>query len=207
MLAIGLQFEFKSLQLLTAVPPPILTLLYKHYLNTRFANDFQYFLPQHDELSRAVIHSEEADMVGRKLEVRYDNPALENELITPMIHAKTVDYLQRILKGKIRQADLAHDIEKRSASTADKIGDVLGVTITPIHDVRHSSERVFFKLCSLLFLIRTNFSAIPFNTDVIVKGQATLTLLIQYSLLREVLPGASLMSMALHMKDIVTSPQ
>lgn len=146
MLAIGLQIEFKSLQLLAAVPPPILTLLYKHYLNTRFANDFQYFLPQHDELSRAIVHSEEADMVGRRLEIRYNYPGLENELITPMIHVKVMDYLQRILKGKVRQVDLSRDIEKRSASTtADKIGDVLGVTITPIHDVRHSLERgVFF---------------------------------------------------------------
>src|SRR6266540_3499365 len=128
MLAIGLQLEFKSLQLLIAGPPPILTLLYKYYLNTRFANDFHYFLPQHDELTRAVVHSEEVDMVERKLEVRYGHPALQNELTTPMIHAKAMDYLQG-LKGKFRQADLSRDIEKRSVSTtANKIEDV---PITP----------------------------------------------------------------------------
>jgi hypothetical protein len=129
-----LQNEFKSLQLVAAIPPLAFTLLFKLYLNQRFANDFQYYFPRHDEITRAIEYSEEADMAGRKLENRYDHPALNADLFTPLVHAKDMPVLHRLLKGKHREMDLTHETEQTSVSTKSMRFDD-GVNLIPVHEV------------------------------------------------------------------------
>ena len=126
-----MQVEFKSLQLVAATPPLAFTLLFKHYLNQRFANDFQYYLPRYEETTRAMEYSEEADMAGRKLEIRYDHPALNADLFTPLVHAKDMPSLHRLLKGKHKEMDLTREIEGTTESM--RIDD--GVHVIPVHDV------------------------------------------------------------------------
>jgi len=76
-------------------------------------------------------HSEETDMAGRKLEIRYDHPALNTDLFTPLFHAKDMPSLHRLLKGKHKEMDLARDIEVTTVD--DPLGT--GVQLIPIHEV------------------------------------------------------------------------
>ncbi|PPQ63045.1 hypothetical protein CVT24_005991 [Panaeolus cyanescens] len=95
-LTIGFQAQFKSLQFLASIPPLPALIVFKVYLNKRFANDFQYYVPRHEESTRAYFHSEEADIMGHKLESRYTNPALYSALQTPMVYKTTLRLLRRI---------------------------------------------------------------------------------------------------------------
>jgi hypothetical protein len=135
-----LQIEFKSLQLVAAIPPLAFTLLFKHYLNQRFANDFQYYLPRHEEITRAMVYSEEVDMAGRKLEIRYDNPALNADLFTPLVHAKDMPLLHRFLKGKHKETKFTRGVEETPVSAkAMRVDHTLGsgINLIPIHEVSH----------------------------------------------------------------------
>lgn len=116
--AIGLQDQFKSLQLIASLPPLLFLLLFKYYLNRRFANDFQYYLPRHEDLSRAIVHTEESDVGDNKLEQRYCHPALKAELYTPMIHSRALPLLRRLYKGKSNEEErvLTRGISKKSES-------------------------------------------------------------------------------------------
>jgi hypothetical protein len=67
-----------------AIPPFAFALLFKLYLNQRFANVIQYYLPRHEEDSRTVKYSEEADIAGHKLD-----------------HVKDMPVLHRLLKGNM----------------------------------------------------------------------------------------------------------
>ena len=141
--AIGFQFEFKSLQFLATIPPLLFLLLFKHYINKRFANDFQYYIPIFHELSRSIVHSGDADISANKLEERYRNPALQADLFTPMVHPQSMTSLQRIYSGKrgARDGDLARTIDMKSgfkaSSNAEPDDEVVeGVKFTPVYEVR-----------------------------------------------------------------------
>ncbi|KAF8967961.1 hypothetical protein BDZ97DRAFT_1916530 [Flammula alnicola] len=135
---IGLQVQFKTLQFLATIPPLPFMLLFKHYINKKFANDFQYYIPRHEELSRSIVHSEDADIAGNKLEQRYAHPALQAELFTPMVHTRMLPVLRRIYKGKISggEAFLTRGISKKSGKETDvKTEEVIeGVALTPINE-------------------------------------------------------------------------
>ena len=136
LLAVGLQIEFKSLQLVAATPPLAFTLLFKHYLKRRFSNDFEYYLPRHEEIARAMVYSDQADMAERKLEIRYDQPALDANLFTPLVHAKDMPVLHRLLKGKRKEMDRARETETISVSTKSmRDDDTFGVHLTPVDEV------------------------------------------------------------------------
>lgn len=136
LLAVGLQIEFKSLQLVAATPPLAFTLLFKHYLKQRFSNDFEYYLPRHEEITRAMLYSDQADMAERKLETRYDHPVLDANLFTPLVHAKDMPVLHRLLKGKNKEMNLARETETISVSTKSmREDDASGVHLTPVDEV------------------------------------------------------------------------
>lgn len=146
--AIGLQHQFKSLQFLASIPPLIITIIFKHYLNKRFANDFQYFLPHFEELARAIVHSEESDVVGRKLEVRYCHPALQlqTELQMPLVYPESLLLLRRSSRsGTDRHRDRSRGVDAEKAgsnSFRSAVGPeelVEGVTVTPVNEVSSPS--------------------------------------------------------------------
>ena len=119
------------MQFLATIPPLFVQFLFKYYMNRRFANEYQYFLPRHDELTRAIVHSEESDYGGQKLEARYDNPALHTTLYTPMIHAQMAPLLHRIF-GRRRTRDRG-DLARGVDSGEDKALE--GVQFTPVKEV------------------------------------------------------------------------
>ncbi|KAF9529707.1 hypothetical protein CPB83DRAFT_248554 [Crepidotus variabilis] len=148
---IGLQHQFESLQFLASIPPLIMTILFKQYINKRFANDFQYFLPHFEELARAIVHSEESDVVGRKLEVRYCHPALhlQTELQMPLVYPESLLLLRhnsRTGKDRHRNRSRGVDVEK---ARPNSLGSVVapeelveGVTVTPVNEVSSLSASV-----------------------------------------------------------------
>ena len=75
-------------------------------------------------------YSEEADMAGRKLDIRYDHPALNADLFTPLVHAKDMPPLHRLLKGKHKEMNLTREIERTTESMR-----IDGVHVIPVHDV------------------------------------------------------------------------
>ncbi|KDR75702.1 hypothetical protein GALMADRAFT_68331 [Galerina marginata CBS 339.88] len=131
--------QFKSLQFIASIPPLPVMLFFKHYLNRRFANDFQYYIPKYEELSRSIVHSEELDIGENKLEQRYGHPALQVELLTPMIHSRVIPLLRRIYKGKtshagrVRSRGIGNISDKAKTIEDDEVME--GVVFTPVHEV------------------------------------------------------------------------
>jgi len=101
LLAIGLQYQFRSLQWLSSVPPILIVFFYKIYINRSYVPVFNYFSPTEDEIAAAKIHSERADHKGNKLEKRFGHPALNSELFTPMLHKDMMPLLSQVYQGKI----------------------------------------------------------------------------------------------------------
>ena len=99
--AIGLQYQFKSLQWLSTIPPILIVIVFKIYVNRRFDSAFRYYNPTDEELRQAKVYSERADNKGNRLEKRFGHPALHAELFTPMLHLKMMPLLSQVYKGKI----------------------------------------------------------------------------------------------------------
>ena len=99
--AIGLQYRFSSFQWVSTVPPILIVLAYKIYINRTFLPLFQYFSPTEEELRQTQVHSERADHKGHRLEKRFGHPALHMDLFTPMLHAKMTPLLSQVYSGKI----------------------------------------------------------------------------------------------------------
>ncbi|TFK44887.1 hypothetical protein BDQ12DRAFT_702212 [Crucibulum laeve] len=102
-LTIGLQYKFKSLQWLSTVPPLLIIIIFKIFLKRKFDNDFRYYTPSEEDVSRAIVHSERADARAHKLEQRFGHPALHADLFTPMVHAKMMPLLKEVYQGRIHE--------------------------------------------------------------------------------------------------------
>lgn len=100
-LAIGLQFGFRSFRWIAAIPPIIFVIAFKLYTNRVFLPRFNYYIPTEDELRTAKVHSERADAKGNRLEKRFGHPSLHADLFTPMLHAKMMPLLSQVYSGKI----------------------------------------------------------------------------------------------------------
>ncbi|CAA7260523.1 unnamed protein product [Cyclocybe aegerita] len=147
---IGLQDQFRTLQFLASIPPFPATLFFKYYLTKRFADDFQYFTPRHEELTRAIIHSEDSDQGGNKLEQRYAHPCLQTELFCPMVHAKSLPLLRRMYKGKLKQDQriLTRGIEEKSPKREDVDSEEVleGITFTPVNENELQYDPMLYRL-------------------------------------------------------------
>ncbi|KAI0035460.1 DUF221-domain-containing protein [Vararia minispora EC-137] len=106
-LTIGLQYGWASFAWIATIPPFIMVILFKSYINRVFHRPFRYYVPTEEELRAAKIHSERADVKGNRLEKRFGHPALHAELFTPMLHANMMPLLADIYHGK-----LAHEQTK-----------------------------------------------------------------------------------------------
>jgi hypothetical protein len=62
--AIGFQYKFKSLIWLCTVPPILIVLAFKLYINRHFDRVFRYYIPSEEEVQQAKVHSERADNTG-----------------------------------------------------------------------------------------------------------------------------------------------
>ncbi|VDC00357.1 unnamed protein product, partial [Peniophora sp. CBMAI 1063] len=100
-LTIGLQYGWQSYAWVATIPPFVMVILFKIYINRVFHHRFRYYTPTEDELRVAKIHSERADIKGNRLEKRFGHPALHAELFTPMLHANMMPLLAEVYHGKI----------------------------------------------------------------------------------------------------------
>ncbi|TFK74590.1 DUF221-domain-containing protein [Pluteus cervinus] len=108
-LTIGLQYQFKSLQWIATIPPILMILAFKVYINRTFLPHFNYYNPTEAELREAKIHSERADHKGNRLEKRFGHPALHTDLFTPMLHARMMPLLSQVYSGKVARDEAKLD--------------------------------------------------------------------------------------------------
>ncbi|KAH9485088.1 hypothetical protein JR316_0001995 [Psilocybe cubensis] len=145
---IGLQNQFKSLQLVASIPPLVILLLFKFYLNRKFANNFQYHLPEHQEFSRAVARSQQSS-TSYNLEDRYCHPALKAVLFTPMIHSHALPILRRHYEGKGNENEkiLTRGVSKKSQNVKikgvnnDPIVDGVVFNVVPKYSLEYDPEQ------------------------------------------------------------------
>lgn len=100
-LTIGLQLGFRTFYWVATLPPIVLVLVFKAFIDRRFLNDFRYHIPSQDEIAQAKIHSQRSDASGNRLEKRFGHPALHSDLFTPMVHANMAHLLPQVYSGKI----------------------------------------------------------------------------------------------------------
>lgn len=139
-LAIGFQAQFKSLKFLATLPPILLTTLSKYYIDKWFANEFEYYTPDHTERSRSFVYSEKNDATENKLKQRYENPALYTRIFSPMIHAAMMSVLSRRFKDRSRSI-VTCDISDSEKAVSDSSTDAIleGTSITPVNEVRFAN--------------------------------------------------------------------
>ena len=100
-LTIGLQLGFRTFYWVATLPPIVLVLVFKAFIDRRFLNQFKYHIPSQDELAQAKVHSQRSDAHRNRLEKRFGHPALHSELFTPMVHANMAHLLPQVYSGKI----------------------------------------------------------------------------------------------------------
>ncbi|KAJ2917772.1 hypothetical protein MD484_g2683, partial [Candolleomyces efflorescens] len=101
-LTIGLQKGFMTFIWVSAVPPILLIVIFKIYINRVFVPAFRYFSPTPEEIAAAKVHSQGSDHRGNRLEKRFGHPSLHEELFTPSVHAEHMPLLAQIYSGKIK---------------------------------------------------------------------------------------------------------
>ena len=102
LLTIGLQLGFRTFYWVATLPPIVLVLVFKAFIDRRFLNEFKYHIPSQDELAQAKVHSQRADNTRNRLEKRFGHPALTSDLFTPMVHANMAHLLPQVYSGKIQ---------------------------------------------------------------------------------------------------------
>jgi hypothetical protein len=100
-LAIGLQYGWKSFAWVAGIPPFIIVILFKVYINRVFARPFRYYVPTEAEVRNAQVHSTRGDIKGNRLGKRFGHPALHAKLFTPMLHANMMPLLAQVYRGRI----------------------------------------------------------------------------------------------------------
>ncbi|KAI0251134.1 DUF221-domain-containing protein [Lactifluus subvellereus] len=101
LLTMGLQYGWKSFAWVAGIPPFIIVILFKVYINRVFARPFRYYVPTEHEIRTAQVHSQRGDIKGNRLEKRFGHPALHAELFTPMLHANMVPLLAQVYSGRL----------------------------------------------------------------------------------------------------------
>ncbi len=97
----GLQLKFSSFQWIASVPPILIVIGYKIYINRFYSPAFNFFNPSDEELRVAEVYSQRADHKGNRLEKRFGHPALHAELFTPMLHKNMMPLLSEVYQGNI----------------------------------------------------------------------------------------------------------
>ncbi|KAI9441650.1 DUF221-domain-containing protein [Lactarius indigo] len=101
LLTMGLQYGWRSFAWVAGIPPFIIVILFKVYINRVFARPFRYYVPTEAELRNAQVHSQRGDIKGNRLEKRFGHPALHAELFTPMLHANMMPLLAQVYSGRL----------------------------------------------------------------------------------------------------------
>ncbi|KAJ7125087.1 late exocytosis, associated with Golgi transport-domain-containing protein [Mycena epipterygia] len=79
--------------MILAIPPILMILIFKIFMNHKFNKNFHFYLSDEEELSAAHVHSIRADIVKHQLQNRFGHPAL---------HAKLY-LLRQVYGGKIEE--------------------------------------------------------------------------------------------------------
>ncbi|KAJ6593515.1 hypothetical protein B0H19DRAFT_916940 [Mycena capillaripes] len=93
--------DFRSVKMIVAIPPILMIIVFKIYMNRKFNKNFYYYLPNEEELRTAHVHSTHIDAARHRLQNRFGHPSLHAELFTPMVHADQMELLRQVYGGKI----------------------------------------------------------------------------------------------------------
>lgn len=99
--AMGLQYGWRSFAWVAGIPPFVIVILFKVYIDRVFARPFRYYVPTEVELRNAHVHSQRGDIKGDRLGKRFGHPALHAELFTPMLHANMMPLLAQVYSGRL----------------------------------------------------------------------------------------------------------
>ncbi|EJD08059.1 DUF221-domain-containing protein [Fomitiporia mediterranea MF3/22] len=127
MLTVGLQEGWKSFQWVSTLPPILLVLIFKLYIERAFLRQFRWHIPSEEELRLAKVHSVRGDAHGSRLERRFGHPALHAELFTPMLHADMMPLLPKVYNGCFDNQWVALD------NRAGQKAEACGVKIAAVH--------------------------------------------------------------------------
>ena len=97
----GLQYGWRSFAWVAGIPPFIIVILFKVYIDRVFTRPFRYYVPSEAEVRNAQVHSEHGDVRGNRLGKRFGHPALHAELFTPMLHANMMPLLGHVWSGRL----------------------------------------------------------------------------------------------------------
>lgn len=129
-----LQSGLKTFLWISAVPPIIILLIFKLYLNRKFNENFKYYVPSQTDIQGAKINSERADHKGNRLESRFGHPSLHVELFTPLVHQNMIPLLGSVYKGKISREQLKLQEYGGQKAVGQSVG---GIKIAGIEQVRY----------------------------------------------------------------------
>ncbi|KAJ6497705.1 DUF221-domain-containing protein [Mycena sanguinolenta] len=116
-LTIGLQVSFRSTKMIIAIPPVLMIIVFKMWINNKFDQTFYYYLPDEEELCAAHVHSTRSDTARHRLQNRFGHPSLHAELFVPCVHADQMKLLRQVYGGKIESTgedktkDVNDDVE------------------------------------------------------------------------------------------------
>lgn len=137
--AIGLQLGWATYQWTVAIPPMLMIVALKIYVNRVFLRQFRGFNPSDTDIANCKVHSERSDRTGNRLANRFGHPALHAELFTPLLHATMAKLLPEVYKGRLAKED-AKLTEYGGAKLATQITPE-GVRIATIEQVRSITFR------------------------------------------------------------------
>ena len=92
--AFGLQYGWMSYAWAAGIPPFIIVILFKIYINRKFARPFRYYGTLDD--THWQTHPEHDDMNNR-----FDHPALYEALHRPFVYEDMVPLLRRVYSGEL----------------------------------------------------------------------------------------------------------
>ncbi|GJJ08472.1 hypothetical protein Clacol_002690 [Clathrus columnatus] len=121
-LTIGLQLGWLTFQWTVTLPPILMLVALKIYINRVFVRQFQYYIPDEMEIASCKVHSERSDRSGNRLANRFGHPALHAELYTPLLHAKMAKLLPEVYQGRLATQE---------AKLTEYGGQKLATQITP----------------------------------------------------------------------------
>lgn len=85
------------------LPPILFVLIFKIYCRIAFDRQFDWYIPDANELSKLKAHT--GDASHHRLARRFGHPSLHQKLFTPMVHAKVKHLLPQVYSGRLDDYD------------------------------------------------------------------------------------------------------
>jgi calcium permeable stress-gated cation channel len=102
-LAIGLQRGWQSFAMITSIPPVIIVLLFKVYIERTFSRKFRYYVPKESETRDAEKSPQPDEKIESpdRLTDRFGHPALHGPIRVPLLYPNMMSLLREVYSGRL----------------------------------------------------------------------------------------------------------